>query len=319
MRDAALRFVVSPFWTLALWTASSIGDGADVPPRVRREILGRLRARDVEALHPMRPGAARTVPVFAAGTLTPGTHSVKDELERIAATPVEMAERVLGDLVAQDGNEVWHGPARAPTVWTRSFVLALARAWPAVEPAWRVAAPRLRREVERAATAASLGAQAEMLTGIWPGSRVVPERFEFDVTSGGWPTRLTLHGGKLLLTPMLGMRPRRLLGYDRDADTRELHDLTYAVRPSPIRTPAPDQDATSLSALVGPARSRILRSLTRPRDMGAIAELLQGARSSATRHVDLLQNSGLVERRTEGRYVIVRLTPRGERLLELYR
>ncbi|HWK30048.1 MAG TPA: winged helix-turn-helix domain-containing protein [Solirubrobacter sp.] len=316
MRTAALRIVVSPLTTLLLLCASSVGDGADVPAWLRRRILSRLRATDVEALLPIRPGAATELPDFAAGAVEPGQHRLRDELDRVLQQ-ADAGERQLAGIATKPENAVWVEATADPKRWTHAYIAALVRAWPAVEPVWRSLTATLHREVQRAAVAAAFGAQTELLTGIWPGCRVDGGRFAFDVRAGHWPAEPRLRDGTLILTPMLGLQPRRLVGGVVDNRPRELRDLTYAITLDGRERSAADVD--SLAALVGEPRSRILRSLTLPRDMTAVAEVLQSVPSSASRHVSALERAGLVERRADGRHVRARLTARGEALLRLYR
>ena len=74
----------------------------------------------------------------------------------------------------------------------------------------------------------------------------------------------------------------------------------------------------TLEALVGPQRARVLRALDRPRTVGELARTLIAVPSAATHQVSALEAAGLVVRQRNGQHVIVHLTVRGARLVELY-
>jgi DNA-binding MarR family transcriptional regulator/ribosomal protein S18 acetylase RimI-like enzyme len=76
--------------------------------------------------------------------------------------------------------------------------------------------------------------------------------------------------------------------------------------------------ATSLEALIGLPRARILRRLERPRTMGELAGLIASVPSAVTHHVATLAAAGLVARKRRGRRVLVHRSARGTALLALY-
>jgi DNA-binding transcriptional ArsR family regulator len=82
------------------------------------------------------------------------------------------------------------------------------------------------------------------------------------------------------------------------------------------------EDPVSLPAglvtLLGTQRALILRRLGHPLTAGELAEALAAGPSTASYHLSALERAGLVDRERRGRHILVRRTPRGTQLLDLY-
>jgi DNA-binding MarR family transcriptional regulator len=74
----------------------------------------------------------------------------------------------------------------------------------------------------------------------------------------------------------------------------------------------------ALELLLGPVRAQVLSAVTKPLTMGELALLTRLTPSAITYHCERLGAAGLVRRERQGREVRVTLTPRGERLTELF-
>ena len=86
------------------------------------------------------------------------------------------------------------------------------------------------------------------------------------------------------------------------------------------RPPSSRRTVDALSALLGGTiRSVILRRLTSPMTMGALATILDCPPATATFHCERLERAGLVTRVRHGRTIRVSRTAIGESLLDLYR
>lgn len=94
-------------------------------------------------------------------------------------------------------------------------------------------------------------------------------------------------------------------------------DILWFAYPAPASS-APVADAEGLEALLTPVRATVLRALTGAWSMSQIAGSAAIGASAATYHVDAQVAAGLVTRRREGRRTLVRRTPRGDGLIELY-
>lgn len=317
LRQAALRVGVSPFNTLFIITSSAVGRAGLVPAETTQRVRRRLRDRDRAVLAPIDASVARALPDLATGMLEPGIHTLDEELSRIASTPVEVFEGQISRLGGSAIAPGWDEAARQPRRWIARYVDALSRVWPVVEPLWYSAQRRVMQEVERVAVAAALGAQTELLTGLWPGSRVSRGRFIFDADGRRWPEHVQLANQSLVVLPWIGTAPHRIIGAEPGPTGRLLRDLAYAI-PGGLPAAGAEQRPDALEALLGTQRTRILRALRGPLTMSGVADALTSVPSAATHQVSALEAADLVARRRQGRHVVVQRTERGHQLLELY-
>ena len=73
-----------------------------------------------------------------------------------------------------------------------------------------------------------------------------------------------------------------------------------------------------LSLLVGPARARVLRAVSRANTTAEVAAALRIAPSTASAHLVGLHRAGILTRTRSGRTVHYRLNPVGTALLALF-
>jgi DNA-binding transcriptional ArsR family regulator len=280
-------------------------------PELRPAVLAQLRARDVRALLPLRAtergdgGGGRPNEIVPPGT------SLTEQLDQV----VEVDPHVLAagvEAAARAGHPVgpWRTVADDPTRWLRAYVTAMQRAWTALEPLWANAAGTLDREVERVSVALARGAGPELIAQRFPHASIQDDALLLPSHSGA-PGAVKA-GDALVLQPLVA--PDSAAGWTDDYGTVCLA-VRYAVPTARFDAPAP----TSLDALVGPQRARILVELERPASAGELARLLNGVPSIASHHVRALERAGLVTRVREGRSVTVRRTARGSDLVALYR
>jgi DNA-binding MarR family transcriptional regulator len=85
-----------------------------------------------------------------------------------------------------------------------------------------------------------------------------------------------------------------------------------------LGTALPPARGDALELLLGPVRARVLTAVTGPLTMGELATLTRLTPSAITYHCERLDAAGLVRRERQGREVRVTLTPRAERLTELF-
>jgi DNA-binding transcriptional ArsR family regulator len=280
-------------------------------PELRAALRSQLRARDVEALLPLRAtergdgGGGRPNEIVPPGT------TMAEQLERIAtidpdrlAAGIEAAERA--------GHPVgpWRAVADDPARWLRAYTAALQRAWTVLEPLWSQASGALDREVERVSVALARGAGPELIADRFPQARIDGDAL---LLPSHAETPAPVHAGDaLVLQPLVA--PDSAAGW-----TDDYSDVCLAVRyAAPTDALAPPPPPASLEALIGPQRARILLHLAQPTTAGALARLLDGVPSVASHHVRALERAGLVSRVREGRSVSVRRTARGSDLVALY-
>ena len=313
LRTASMVPVISPLPT----TVALIGDALAHRERPRsRDLLRRLRTRDVAALLPLRtverPDGAggrpnEVVPTDAGASFT-------DALDAVAAlAPHELAARI--DTAQRAGHPIgpWRAVARDPARWLRAYVDALRRAWTGIEPLWTRSADLLDRDAERVGVALARGAGAELIVERYPYAAIADDALLLPSHSG--------RSGHLAVGTSLHLQPL-LAPVSASGWTDDYGDTCLAVRyPVPhawrafVDDPPP---SASLEALLGPQRARILLRLDAPVTAGQLSEMLHAVPSMATHHLRVLEAAGLIKRTREGRQVWVRRTARGTELVALY-
>ncbi|WP_141724772.1 ArsR/SmtB family transcription factor, partial [Streptomyces niveus] len=79
-------------------------------------------------------------------------------------------------------------------------------------------------------------------------------------------------------------------------------------------TPAPTPDAPALVSLLGATRARLLDLLGEPLPTVEIARRFRVTPSAVSQHLRVLHATGLVTRARDGRQVLYRRSPLGDRL-----
>lgn len=310
LRTAVIAPAISPLPTAVALIAHVLRGSL---PELRGTLLAHLRARDVAALSPLRAAERGDGGGGRPNEIVPPGSSMDEQLDAVVEVdPAVLAAGV--DAAARAGHPVgpWRSVAADPARWLRAYVIALRRAWPALEPTWVHAAGTLDHEVERVSVALARGAGAELIAERFPQCELDGDALLLPSHSGA-PGAVRA-GDALVLQPLVA--PDSTAGWTDDYGTVCLA-IRYAV-PVDAKGFEPPPPA-SLEALVGPQRARILLRLERPASAGELAKLLSGVPSMASHHLRALERAGLVSRVREGRSVTVRRTARGNDLVELYR
>jgi DNA-binding MarR family transcriptional regulator len=240
--------------------------------------------------------------------------SMREELERLAATPPEALRRAV-ERASKSGRPTgpWMHLHRDPAAWLEDYVAGVRAIWAEVRPIWANAHDRLAREAEHLEVISGLGSAGHLAAG-----RALPGRAERDAlvlpshteTSG----RLTM-SGSVQVVPLLADVPAGSWGDDCG---QRLLSLRYPLLPS--RTAEADAPLApdSLEALLGSARAAVLLALDDRRGPGDVAERLLLTPSGVSHHLGALESAGLVTRTRLGRRVAIRRTGRAIALLALY-
>lgn len=272
------------------------------PREWQRPVVSALDGRDFAAVEPL----VRSLPTEVPSCLCilphrnrSGRPSLEDDLERIATIPPEQLIAQLPD----DGH--WNAVAHRPRRWLEDHIRAVRRACEGLREPWKRAAGLLDWEAERVAVASVRGSERELFA-----ARLPPRLLTLET-----PPPLAAEPGKRLgIVPVLA-GPRMTHAWFAGGQlTHIVYPLPGAWRMLDAEPPPP----AALEALLGEQRSLILRKLDRPMTARAVAELLIAVPSAATHHLGILERAGLVERRREGRHMLVRRTTRGSEILELY-
>jgi DNA-binding transcriptional ArsR family regulator len=312
VRKRPFRVAVAPLPSLEGALTDAVGSGRKGTPMTwRRAIRAQLRQSDYKTLAPFVSPGQTLVPDPLLGLADPPGESLKDGIERMIATPVDVLLAEVEVCRAGTGNRGWEELERDPGRWLRRYVGTLLRAWKGFQPIWHRAQAGLGREVERIGVATALDAQLELVDGLLAHGSVDEGRWRLDCRF--MEGRMTFPETGLVLMPLVageggsiidcaGSTMRRI-GYPMPS----LTDLGLDAGPAP-----------ALEGLLGAPRAQILRALDCPISIGRLAEALRAVPSAATHHVTALEAAGLVVRERCGRQVLVRRMARGEALLALY-
>jgi DNA-binding transcriptional ArsR family regulator len=314
LEDATVRVSLDPYLSvLALTTDALGGRRRGAPESWRRRIRSAVSPTNARAVWPLvAPG--HSVTPDCVSPLDPLLEtSVDEQVQRLHdLSPDEL----LADLDGAFGGGLpthWRAVARHPSPWLRAYAGATSEVWSAMRPVWRAARPLLDREVTRVGTAAVRGRLDTVLGGIHPSGR-----FEDGVLKirDPEPARFDLAGRPLVLVPMVSGGDALICSLDRP-------DAVWLGYPVPgagrlFDGAPPPALGNALELLLGPVRAQVLSAVTKPLTMGELALLTRLTPSAITYHCERLSAAGLVRRERQGREVRVTLTPRGERLTELF-
>lgn len=276
-----------------------------------RSLRGRLSGRDLR-LMALVCGPDGYLPDFLTATPS-GDMTPEEERDRLAQVPQEQLRRDLGKrLVRSHGSEqrrqlqeLIDDPDRArdriAAAWQQVWDALLAPAWPQLLRLLRAdVSVRARRSSD-----AGLGAMASTLhsTVTWDDDVVrVQMRTHEEVVDCG--------GTGLVLVPSVMARGCAVLT-ERPAQPTIFYPA-HGVAETWYRDVADALDA--LSALLGAARARLVMELQQPLSTSECAELAGLAISTASHHLTVLRDAGLIDSRRAGPRVLHTRTPLGEAL-----
>jgi len=305
---AASRFVISPLAettasleTLAHGTAAHPGDGVWLDAH-RPAFRERLASDPVTAMAVRAALGRRWIADFLApAPLGEGEQSFSEELAPIHDTP---REQVLADLEISLGGQV-PAPLLRPDLAPRLADL-LQWVWTdCVLPYW----PRRRRIIEADILARSArlgyGGWTAALDGLRPGIRWLGHG-RLQINAHNYPPR-DISAAQLMFVPITTGRGC--------ASWNEPHRyaLTYpcaGVLAEACYVPVP----APLTALLGPGRARILILLDTPKSTTQLVALTGLGLGSVGRHLKILLDARLIQRRRADRSVLYSRTQVGDSL-----
>jgi DNA-binding transcriptional ArsR family regulator len=309
---ADTRFAMSPLQetVFSLWTLREPGLLAIHIPW-RRAVAGRLDGLDTALLLAL-VGESRALPDFLTPRPPTFAPTVEEQLARVRATPLDLVRR---DLLATHAGYELPPPLHPVTTGEVGALLgaicdALYAYWAvAVKPFW----PRMRLVLEaemtyRARQLATGGARL-LFADMHPNLEWRDGVLRIDKMIGHH--RVVAGGRGLLLEPaVFAYKPVPPLHAD------EPPSLAYPCRGAgTLWEQAPEPDATALAALLGAPRAGLLRLLAEPLPTVELARRLRVTPSAVSQHLKVLHANGLVTRVRDGRLVLYRRSPLGDRLL----
>ncbi|MFC5017279.1 ArsR/SmtB family transcription factor [Streptomyces lienomycini] len=303
------RFVVSPLdETLACLKMLHFGVAGHPGERAwldthRPAHLRRVAADPVAALL-VASGLGRE---WNADFLTPAPtegHSFEEGLARVRATRPEEAR---ADLAVSLGGTL-------PAVLDRDDLPERAAAllsdvWTdAVRPDWERRRRILEADVVARIARVSRGGWAAVLDTLRPGTRWLGGS-RLQINLNPYPPR-DLSGAELVLVPITAQR-HGWVAWEEPERYAVVYPCTGAlVDGGARRVPA------ALGALLGPARAGVLTLLGTPMSTSQLVGVTGQGLGSVGRHLRVLLDAGLVERRRAGRSVLYSRTAAGEVLVE---
>ncbi|MFF4317900.1 ArsR family transcriptional regulator [Streptomyces sp. NPDC001568] len=274
---------------------------------------GGLGAADVETLMSLMP-VRRTLPDFLTPRPARFDASFEDELAVVRRTSPAVVRR---DLLAAHAPDPLPGALRDALADDDALVVRLRdalcdlllRYWrAAVEPAW----PRMRLVLEADMTyrarQLALGGARLLFADMHPNLRWHGGVLHVDQMISRHHVKASGRG--LLLVPsVFAHKPAPPVGQD------EAPTLAYPSRGvATLWGSAPVVTAPALASLLGAPRTRLLVLLEEPLPTIEIARRLDVTPSAVSQHLRVLHATGLVTRARDGRHVLYRRSPLGDRL-----
>ena len=315
---AGSRFVVSPLaevtaslQTLAFGTAAHPGERAWIDAH-RPGYRDRLADDPVTALLVGAAlgtswNAAFITPAPAPHTGTGREPSFEEELARIRETPPEAAR---ADLAVSLGGPLPALLQRADLPERAAGLLEWV--WQeAVLPSW----PRRRRIIEADVVARtaqlSTGGWAAALDQMRPGMRWLGEG-RLQINTRDYPPR-EISGAQLLFVPVT---PRRgWVSWDAPHRYAVVYPCSGALAEADRAAALPEAPGP-LGTLLGPARAGVLVLLDAPKSTTQLVALTGQGLGSVGRHLRILLDARLIDRRRSGRSVLYYRTEVGEALVQ---
>jgi DNA-binding transcriptional ArsR family regulator len=312
---ADTRFAISPLaeTVFSLWTLVDPGRTAAHLPW-RSTALSRLSGLDAPLLLSL-VGPTLAVPDFLTPRPAGYTPTLKDELATVRATPVHIVRR---DLLAAYAPAPLPDVLRAAAAADAQPVLALLETlcnllhhyWDlALAPIWPQMRLVLEADTTYRARQLAVGGARLLFADMHPNLRWQDGVLHIDKMIG--QHRAAAAGRGLLLMPsVFAYKPVP------PVSASDPPSLAYPARGlGTLWTPAPAADTTSLNALLGAARARLLHLLNEPQPTVELARQLRVTPSAVSQHLQVLHATGLVTRTRDRRHVLYRRTPLADQLI----
>ncbi|MDG9692737.1 winged helix-turn-helix domain-containing protein [Streptomyces sp. DH17] len=178
----------------------------------------------------------------------------------------------------------------------------------AVRPDWERRRRVLEADVVARTAQVSRGGWAAVLDALRPGTRWLGDS-RLQINLNPYPPR-DLSGAELILVPVTPQR-HGWVAWEEPERYAVVYPCTGALADDGARRPP-----AALGALLGPARAGVLTLLGSPMSTSQLVGVTGQGLGSVGRHLRVLLDAGLVERRRAGRSVLYSRTAAGEVLVE---
>ncbi|NKZ02987.1 ArsR/SmtB family transcription factor [Actinomadura latina] len=270
----------------------------------RRSALARLDPRDVRSLTSL-VGARLAMPDFLAPRPATFAPVFEDELSVVRRTPPEIVRRDMEAALVRDAPA---DDAAAAEVRDAACDL-LRRHWrTAVEPVWPQMRLVLEADMTYRARRLAMGGARLLFADMHPNLRWEDGVLYIDKMIGRH--HVAASGRGLLLMPAVFVHKPA-----PPVHPGEPPSLAYPSRGvATLWTPPPAPDATALASLLGARRAALLDMLGEPLPTVGVARRLNVTPSAVSQHLRVLHAAGLLTRTRDGRHVLYRRSPLGDRL-----
>ncbi|MFC8520905.1 ArsR/SmtB family transcription factor [Streptomyces sp. NPDC057257] len=272
----------------------------------RRSVLARLDPADARLLAAL-VGQTLALPDFLTPRPTAFAPTIEDQLAVVHATPEEVVRR---DLYAAHAPRPVPVELRAPVPeLLEELCELLLRYWRlAILPHWARMRLVLEADITHRAGQLATGGARLLFSDL---HRNLSWR-DGELRVGQMIGRHRIDGagrGLRLVPSLFAHKPAPPVGAD------EAPMLAYPSRgAATLWEPAPDPDASALTALLGAPRTTVLRLLAEPLPTVELARRLGVTPSAVSQHLQVLHATGLVSRARDGRRVLYRRSALGDQL-----
>ena len=236
---------------------------------------------------------------------------------------IEQADRgVIHDWLHQTfGDQVpaAYAPMRDdPDAALHTMSRALERYFDAViAPSWSAMRGFLDREIIRVGYLLATRPASVVLSSLHPSMRIEGDTLVIDSPQG--PLSGTLAGRRLKLTPLIASGDAIIVDFNGADEIKVGYAAPGVEELWADAHERGDDDAGEIVELLGDTRAAILQALDTPDSTTTLAHRLGISPASASAHLTALAALGLVDRNRVSRRVYYSRTPRGDRLLSLFR
>jgi len=271
----------------------------------RRSALARLDPRDVGLLTSL-VGTRLAVPDFLAPRPATFAPAFEERLALVRRTPPERVRRDMEAALVRDAPRDDDAAARLRD----EACDVLLRYWRAVlEPVWPQMRLVLEADMTYRARRLAVGGARLLFADMHPNLEWRDGVLYIDKMVGHH--HVPASGRGLLLMPaVFAHKPAPPVHPD------EPPSLLYPSRGvASLWTPAPAPDSAALVPLLGARRAALLAVLDEPLPTVELARRLKVTPSAVSQHLRVLYGAGLLTRARDGRHVLYRRSPLGDRLL----
>jgi DNA-binding transcriptional ArsR family regulator len=309
-----VRVVVSPALTLAMALMDALGGQPETP--WRRLLRERARGLDSSPLMIFaRPAFVLPNALLPLPACTP--RAFEDELEALRASSTDL---LLRDLPCCRWPGCEQLPAELapfgadPAGALARYCDALAEHWDRMlRPSWPLMRRLLERELLMIGHTMLASGVAGVLESLHPQVSYGEGRLRYH--TGAFTHASYVAQDAVMLAPIACEADLILVNEDHPDATV----IGYPARGSAeLWGAAQREPAAELSSLLGATRARIALAVAVPSTTSELAERLELAPSTVSRHLFGLLENGLADRTRRGPVVIYRLTARGTALLDLF-